>query len=459
MPELKNPIRQAYNRCKVEEPLEVGDDRYVDVDSLRVRGDDKSCNDFLLARILTSDTATHQIYSGFRGSGKSTELKRLARSLEGAGHSVIFVDTEDYLNLRVPARVEDLLITIAAGMDRFLGGSAPNAAVPFQGFWSRLFEFAKSRISVENMKLTAIPGVAEFELGFKKDVNFKKRLYDALESRAPEMVRLCHDFVDEAVSLLAKRKPDSPGAVIILDSFEKLRGTDPKSAEEVRQSVETVFIRDRKHLDLPCHAIFTVPPWLAFMEAGAEAGAGTQGGRLHILPMCKVFDPVQKEPHEAGIQAMMEILRRRIPLNELFADPNLLRPLAEASGGYPRDLLRMAREILLRAIMDGASLPIPVATTQKFLDRVLGDFTESYENSLVDEDLDLLAEVGESRSVVNHTRTQLQRLAELFDHHFVLSYRNGGMWFDLHPLVRRTRKMSRLLRDRDAQRRKVVPGA
>ncbi|MBI3268741.1 MAG: hypothetical protein HYZ53_06945 [Planctomycetes bacterium] len=458
MGEIPEPLRQAYNRCRVEEPLEVGDRRYVDLDGRGVRGADRSCNDFLFARIELSETPTHQLYSGFRGSGKSTELRRLAERLRGAGYNVVLIDTEDYLNLRIAPRVEDLLITIAAGVDRALGGGPPESLGTLRRFWDRLSGFLHTQILVEQVKVSPIPDVVDVELAFKGDVDFKKRLYAALEGRLPELARQCHEFLDEAIAVLGRRNPRAKGTVLILDSFEKLRAGDPRSAEDVRASVENVFIRDWKHLNLACHVIYTVPPWLAFMEAGAEAGATTQGGRLHILPMCKVLDPERRQPHPDGLEAMTEVLRRRMPMDQVFADPAMLLPLAEASGGYPRDLLRMAREVLLRAWMQPGEIPIPADRTAELVKRVLVDYVESYENSLVLDDLDLLAEVAETRSIANRTRTQLQRLADLFDHHFVLSYRNGRMWFDLHPLVRRTSKMSRKLKERDELRHRPVGG-
>ncbi|MCK4658338.1 MAG: hypothetical protein KAV82_02350 [Phycisphaerae bacterium] len=435
-------IRDAFNRCKVEEWLEVGDDRYVDLNELGVRGSDHSCIEFLFEAVDMSDAASHLLFSGFLGSGKSTELKILAHRFELSGYNVVFINTEDYLNLRVPANISDIMITIAAGMDRFLAEpSAPGEIRPFRRFWDRFRTFLDNRVSLEKLTVK-LPEIAELELAFTKDLDFKTRLYQSLEGRLPELARECREFLDECLGVLASRH--TGGTVLIVDSFEKLRG-DATNATAVRTSVEEVFVRDWNYLRTPCHAIYTVPPWLTFMEAGAA----TEFGRIHILPMCKVSNAKTGKPHKKGVQAMMDILDKRMPLDDLFKDRTVLHPLVVASGGYPRDLLRMMRELLQRVRMKKLPLPLPTAQVKPIIAKVLNVIGEIYESPITDEDIDLLVRVAKDRDITGHTRADLHRLADLFDHHFVMSYRNGDRWFDLHPLVRRSEKIKRRLEQPD----------
>lgn len=234
-------IRDAYNRCKVEEWLEYDDKRYVDLHALGVRGDDHSCMDFLYGTITLSDNACHLLFSGFRGSGKTTELKRLARRFEDNDYNVVYIDTEEYLNLHVPANVSDILITIAAGLDRHLHGTGPGGGLkPHGRFWDRLRSFLNTRVSLEKLNVT-LPEVAELELAFTEDIDFKSRLYQSLEGRTPELAKECRAFMDECLAVLAGRHKQ--GTVLIIDSYEKLRGTFSNVAE-VHSSVEDVFVRN-----------------------------------------------------------------------------------------------------------------------------------------------------------------------------------------------------------------------
>jgi hypothetical protein len=161
--------------------------------------------------------------------------------------------------------------------------------------------------------------------------------------------------------------------------------------------------------------------------------------------MCKVSDHLTGAVHEPGVKALFQVLERRMDLQALFANPSLLSPLVHASGGYPRDLLRMAREVLLRLQMDNVPLPAQDEKLRGVVGRVLDSHVDQYEQTLDDDIVALLTRISRDRNIVGVHRADLQRLADLFDSHFVLSYRNGSMWFDLHPLVRMTRRMQKAL--------------
>jgi predicted AAA+ superfamily ATPase len=53
----------------------------------------------LKKHIQWSEVESLQLFSGFSGSGKTTQLKRLQQELEREGYKVIYANAEDYLNL------------------------------------------------------------------------------------------------------------------------------------------------------------------------------------------------------------------------------------------------------------------------------------------------------------------------------------------------------------------------
>lgn len=75
---MSDLITKIYNSFDPSRPLPAGDPQYVDCRS--VRGDEDIVND-LGKRMRNSDRMTYQLYTGHRGSGKSTELRRLQKSL------------------------------------------------------------------------------------------------------------------------------------------------------------------------------------------------------------------------------------------------------------------------------------------------------------------------------------------------------------------------------------------
>jgi hypothetical protein len=64
------------------------------------------------------------------------------------------------------------------------------------------------------------------------------------------------------------------------------------------------------------------------------------------------------------------------------------------------------------------------------------------------DDVDLLAEIAAAKSLVRPNDTRRAQLAKLLDRFLVLSYRNGEPWYDLHPMLRRTRMVEEAIRAR-----------
>jgi len=444
-------LRDAMNACSFQSPLEADDPRRIDLHALGVRGSGHDPMTRLQTIIQTSDTPTQQMFSGFIGSGKSTELRKLAANLKREGYTPILIDCEEYLNLNMPPQLNDLLAATAAGVDKFIQENCQGGIIAaFKSYWERLRAFLGSEVEIEGMTLK-VPEALELQLKLTQDVSFKTKLYNHLEQngRLSDLAKQCHEFLDESVGVVSKACPNSQGMVIIVDSFEKVRG-DYVHAEKVRRAVETIFIRDRRWLRLPCHVIFTVPSWLTFFAFGAAA----ELGRVCILPMCRLMDQHSGKRVPEGFAAMRKILDKRMQLPNVFEDCDPLDNLIEASGGYPRDFLRMMHEVLLMAIMGKVAMPIPPGDLSRLVEDVILAQIDVYDKPIFDEDLPLLVEVAKTHDVPRSKRAQAFRLAELFDHHFVLGYRNGQEWYDLHPLVRKSPKVQAALQEANGKNSK-----
>jgi hypothetical protein len=62
-----------------------------------------------IATLIDFDGAESiRLFSGFRGSGKTTELLRLRRLLEDRGYFVLYADALNYVNAAEPIEITDL---------------------------------------------------------------------------------------------------------------------------------------------------------------------------------------------------------------------------------------------------------------------------------------------------------------------------------------------------------------
>ncbi len=167
-----------------ERPLDVGDptDKALYVDKMHTT-DGISPVDELRAGIEMADRPGTWLFTGHRGVGKSTELRRMANDLRVQGHLVIVADMGEYLNLVEPVKTETLLLTLVAaiadGAEQFLGGDRLAA-----NYTTRLWEFLKTT-EVHITEATAQLPLGEAKLSFKAQLKdnpvFRERVVAAVQ--------------------------------------------------------------------------------------------------------------------------------------------------------------------------------------------------------------------------------------------------------------------------------------
>jgi hypothetical protein len=425
-------LRRYVKQCDPFLPLPAGDPRYVPLDegTTPVRGK-VTAVDALRRKIRLSDAESCQLFSGFPGTGKTTELRRLEAQLATAKDLptyTIYIDFEDYIDRYAPISITDVLRVVAYCMDRaamIAEGGDPDEA---PGYLKRFFD----RLSSTDVDLkTAGFGAygASLMLELKNNPSFRQRTEAILQGRFQQFAVEARDAMSQAVVRLRKAKGVAAERVVVIaDGLEKFTALREEDRATMETAVETVFLTHRELMHLPCHAIYTFPLWLRVRNAQLGAAYGREPV---VLPMVKVREP-EGAPYEVGIEKMVEIIRRRIDdLPAIFGDDldRTLRPLIEASGGYPRDLLRMVRTLLT----DTESFPLTPDKTEQ----VVRDLARSYADTILGTYVDVLARVGTTHDLPKDDAAQLAMFGFLFERWLILAYRNGEEWYDLHPLVRR----------------------
>jgi len=140
----------------------------------------------------------------------------------------------------------------------------------------------------------------------------------------------------------------------------------------------------------------------------------------------------QGEAHEAGLDKLYDLIRVRLendPARVFGSDPKtMLRPLLVASGGYPRDALRMVRSVLQLE----ETFPVPATVVE----REIRSLQQAYHAMVLGTHAQLLEQIARTHQIPNDNPTQLRQFGELFARFLVLAYHNGHEWFDIHPAMR-----------------------
>lgn len=377
----------------------------------------------LLARNIqwARTNTSAQLFSGFRGAGKSTELRRLRRDLTVAGYLVLLVDVFDYLSPSSPVDISDFVMVLAGALsDELDKQEIFSRSTAHEGYWTRLKNFMRSRVEIQDV--TGKLGAVDIKASLRTDPTFRQSLHKQLAGHLADLVKDMRAYVTETIVAIPEARRGE-GVVLIVDSLERISGTIT-NAEDVQESLERLFTSHADNLRLPqTHVVYTVPPWLNIRAPGVSAQFS---GGLQVLHPIRVRTP-DGEPVAAALSAMCRIVSARGDWQRLLSDRAVLDQLALVSGGHLRDLLRMLSEIVRRA----DRLPVADLTVQRALAQVKSEMLP-----IALDDAMWMQRIAASNDASLLEISKLPRLVTFLDSHLVLCYRNGEEWYDVHPLIR-----------------------
>ncbi len=379
----------------------------------------------LLARSISwaPTNTSAQLLSGFRGAGKSTELRRLRRDLTEDDYLVLMFDVFDYLSPSSPIDVSDFVMVLAGALsDKLDEEKVFKRGTAHESYWTRLKSFLQSRVELE--QVVGKLGSVDIKASLRTDPTFRKLLHERAAGHLADLVKDMREYVIETVSAIG---PDrlGRGLVLIVDSLERVSGTISNS-EDVQASLERLFTSHAENMHLPqVHVVYTVPPWLKIRAPGISSQFS---GGLQVLHPLRVRtrDP-GREPVQASLDALCRVVGARGDWHRLLGERDVLDRLALESGGHLRDLLRMLAEIVRRA----DRLPVGERTVQRAITQIRSELLP-----IALDDARWLQRIAETHDAALQDISRLPRLVTFLDSHLVLCYRNGEEWYDVHPLVR-----------------------
>ena len=379
----------------------------------------------LLARSIewAPTNTSAQLLSGFRGAGKSTELRRLRRDLTEAGYLVLLFDVFDYLSPSSPIDVSDFVMVLAGALSDALDAEDVfKHAATHESYWTRLRAFLQTRVEIDSIggKL----GPVDIKAGLRTDPTFRQLLHERAAGHLADLVKDMRAYVTETVTAIPDKRLGS-GLVLIVDSLERVAGTITNS-EEVQASLERLFTSHADSMLLPqVHVVYTVPPWLKIRAPGISASFS--GGMQVLHPLTVRAPSAKREPVQVSLDALCQVVSARGEWQRLLGGREVLDRLSLESGGHLRDLLRMLSEIVRRA----DRMPVTELTIQRAIAQVKSELLP-----IALDDARWLQRIAETHDAALDDVSKLPRLVTFLDSHLVLCYSSEDEWFDVHPLVR-----------------------
>ncbi len=418
--------KKYYNLCNPYEYLEPEDERNVDLDAFGqkegrlVRGINWA--DRLMQEIMLSDKPVFKLLTCLPGTGMTTVLKILAKRLfdrDGADLFPVFIDAEDIIDLASPVEAADIILAVIYSVEKSIlaqvGG--PSEKALDEGYFKRLLNWLENTDPAMGKGDFSIPSAGRLVFEMKNRPGLRQRIRNTIASHFSTFLADANNEL-KTRNYHISRKFSQNGIIVIFDSLEKLKGIT-SNRNEVVESAEKIFSGNAPYVRLPVHALYTVP-----------LGLYTRIPGMDFLPMIRVYDK-DNEPYEPGIEAVRELVRRRLPdniLEEIFGTEaqERLDRLILRSGGYPRDILVMLQECIIRN-----NYPIYNRTFEQIIART----TDGYLTTIPEEAFDWLAKIAKSKTFFIENENHRKLVDFMLANCSVFRYLDDDAWFDLHPAV------------------------
>jgi len=438
-------LKDAYNLSNPVQPLPPGDPRYVDCTP--VRGNEDVVTQIFNA-ITWSDVHVAQLFTGHRGSGKSTELLRLQARLEEADYVVLYFEADDDLDLN-DLEYTDLLLSIARRVASDLKPKSidlPEDLLKSVADW-----FSETLYTEEQRREVDRELAAEAKLGLglpetlplvarllarvtgqiKTGRAIKTEIRRRLDPQISQLIGNLNLLLDAAHARI--RRQGKQGLVLLIDNLDRIVFRD---LGDGRTTHHALYMEHGEQLRaLHCHLVYTVP--ISVMYSDRATAVTAIFPDYQVLPMLKVRNRDGSD-YPPGLGYLRDILASRMDLEVLFT-PDAVDYLCRASGGHPRDLMILVRYACTYAPRDVWPRPI----TLEVLKRAEARLVAEYSRMIPEDHFPLLARVHLLKTVQNddaHER-MLYNLS-------VLEYVNDAPpWHDVHPAVTKLPKFEEALQN------------
>jgi energy-coupling factor transporter ATP-binding protein EcfA2 len=432
-------LKTAYQLCNVE-PLE-GEDLeryYVNLSGVRKTTAIASVNTRL--DFQEAEKYTTILFTGHRGCGKSTELKRIQKEWEKY-YRVIYLEVNEETDINDVGYTDFYLITIKQvefEMRRLGLKLDPRLMENFEAWFKDVTQeterTVESSVSVEG-EVTLGPEapflaklLVKLLAQIKGSDKQKKTIRQTLEKDISRLKADINLLLNDAVKKLRKKFSQYKGFLIIFDNLDRV-------PPEVANHLFFDYAAQLQQLD--CTIVYTVP----LSVLSSTKNLNNNFGNPHIVPMVNIYefnrDNCDLNYNQTGLDTMASLIERRVEVDKIFESREQLLELAKASGGHVRQLMQMMQTACLTASTNehdkiNAEDVIYAIKQEQF----------NFERFIPQSHYPVLAEVCLTKNITKDDVGQLM----LFNTS-VLEYNGKNRWNYPNPVVKQSEEFKKALRD------------
>ncbi|MCC3470592.1 MAG: AAA family ATPase [Microcoleus sp. PH2017_29_MFU_D_A] len=433
-------LKAAYQVCNPLRSLEGADlDRYY-VDLSDVRKTEAIAGVSNILDCQEPEQFTTILFTGHRGCGKSTELKRIQKEWE-KDYRVIYLEVNEETDINDVGYTDFYLIAIkrVEFEMRRLGLKLDSRLMEnFEAWFKDVTEeterSVESSVSLEG-EVTLGPEapflaklLVKLLAQIKGSDRQKKTIRQTLEKDISRLKADINLLLNDAVKKLRKKFPNYKGFLIIFDNLDRV---PPNVANHL------FFDYAAQLQELNCTMIYTVPLGALYSSQNAVKNFDCP----HIIPMVNIYefnrDICDLNYNEVNLNAMASLIERRVEVDILFESREQLLEVAKASGGHVRQLIQIMRTASITARGRGQDKIMAEDVTYAIKQEQF-----NFERLIPQNHYPLLAQVCLTKNINKDEISELM----LFNLS-VLEYNGKNRWNYPNPVVKQNEEFQKALRD------------
>ncbi|MEG4941464.1 P-loop NTPase fold protein [Microcoleus sp. F4-D5] len=432
-------LKTAFRVCNVE-PLEGDDlDRYY-VDLSKVRKTEAIAGVSNILDFQEPEQFTTILFTGHRGCGKSTELKRIQKHWE-KDYRVIYLEVDEQTDINDVSYTDFYLIAIKQVEFEMRGLGLKldtrlmdNFEAWFKEVTQETEQTVESSVSIQGEATLGpeAPFLAKLLVKLLAQIKGsdkqKKTIRQTLEKDISRLKADINLLLNDAVKKLRKKFHNYKGFLIIFDNLDRV---PPKVANHL------FFDYAAQLQELNSTIIYTVPLSVLYSSQNAIKNFDCP----HIVPMVNIYefnrDSCDLNYNEVSLNAMASLVERRVEVDKIFESREQLLELAKASGGHVRQLMQMMRTACITA--SGRSHAKIMAEDVTY---AVKQEQFNFERFIPQDHYPVLAQVCLTKNINKDEISEL-----ILFNLSVLEYNGKNRWNYPNPVVKQNEEFQKALRD------------
>jgi hypothetical protein len=339
-------LKEAYHACDVK-PLTGENARYyVDLSAVR--------NTVAIEGVSTDLDLQEPgefntiLFTGHRGCGKSTELKRIQSQCENE-YRVIYIEFDLELDVNDAEYTDLYLLFIKKVADdltelrlKFDPKLLESFELWFKDVTKETEATVQSSVSIETeasagAEIPFISKLAAKLIGqIRGSSQQKKVIRETLQRNLSRLQTDINLLLKDAFDKLRRKYPDRypKGFLVIVDNLDRI----PPSVGN-----HLFFDYAPQLQELDCTIIYTVPISVIY----SYKNVSNLFGNPNIVPMVNIYEFSRSECelnyNQQRLEGVASLIEQRVDVSAIFADRQQLLDLAKASGGHVRQLMQVTR--------------------------------------------------------------------------------------------------------------------